>query len=397
MELKKICFVTREYAHPNMGKTGGIGVFLKQFTQQLQDQDFEITVFSFGWHGISFLDDQVKIIKIKDLSAFNEFVKAPLRRYDIPGYLTIKMMLEYLNRFYISLYLSVFAWRKKFDIIEFHDYGGDAPYFVAKLPKVVRCHGTALTLHKFMGYYNRTTDSVFERQFFKRINKHVIAVSKTSAQMTQQAFQLKNQPKVIYNGVQLPAVSLPKHYLDPPTVPFSVFYFGSVRERKGIDIACSAFNFIVERFPLATFHVLGNNNNDYWNRHAKLLLSNKAMEHTTYYGAVPNKDINHYLKKAHVVLFPSYGENFSVALLEVMAFGKLVVTSSIPAFQEIIKPSINGLMAVNLEDYIAHVSNIFSGNIDDNAMMTQAFETVQSQFNYDKIIKENINFYKSLL
>ena len=36
MNRIKICFVTREYAHDLMGKTGGIGVFSKQFTEQLK-------------------------------------------------------------------------------------------------------------------------------------------------------------------------------------------------------------------------------------------------------------------------------------------------------------------------------------------------------------------------
>src|SRR5690606_16262367 len=100
----------------------------------------------------------------------------------------------------ISIYLSYYALKNKFDIIEFHDYGGDFTYFIGKTPKVVRCHGTAVVLHQFMGYYKRQPDAFFEYQFFKRFNKNIVAVSKTSAEMTQRAFQLKSLPKVIYNG-----------------------------------------------------------------------------------------------------------------------------------------------------------------------------------------------------
>ena len=157
----KICFVTREYAHNKMGKTGGIGVFLKQFTTELKQHDFDITVFSFGDCSVKFNDEGVNINKIKDLSRFNEWVRTPFRRYKIPGYITLKVVLEFINRLYISLYLSVFVSRRRFNIIEFHDYGGDAPYFISQKPKVVRCHGSALTLHQFMGYVNRITDSIF--------------------------------------------------------------------------------------------------------------------------------------------------------------------------------------------------------------------------------------------
>lgn len=33
MKNTNICFVSREYAHKNMSKTGGNGVFIKQYTQ----------------------------------------------------------------------------------------------------------------------------------------------------------------------------------------------------------------------------------------------------------------------------------------------------------------------------------------------------------------------------
>lgn len=380
-----------------MGKTGGIGVFLKQFTNQLKQHDFKITVFSFGCKRTHFDDNGVKVIKIKDLSAFNAWLRAPLLRYKIPGYITFKLFLEFINRLYISLYLSVFVLRHRFDLIEFHDYGGDAPYFMSRLPKVVRCHGSALTLHQYMGYANRISDSVFEKQFFKRFHTHVVAVSQYSAQITQEAFHLKNRPHVIYNGVNLLKLEQKPSYLDAPTLAFSIFYFGSVRERKGIDIACKVFNEVLSVFPEATFHVMGNNNNDYWNIHALKLLSADAQAHTTYYGTVPNEQVNDYLKKAHVVVFPSYGENFSVALLEAMAIGKIVVTSAIPSFKEIMVHGENGFIAETFEDYVDVITKIFNKNINLKSVSNQALLTLKSRFEMEAIIQENIKYYKTLL
>ena len=392
-----ICFVTREYAHDKMGSTGGIGVFLKQYVNQLKHHGFNITVFSFGKHAVQFNDDDVKVIKIRDLTGFNEWIKAPLRKHKIPGYITVKLLLEYVNRFYISMCLSFFVLRHKFSIIEFHDYGGDAPYFIGRLPKVVRCHGSALTLHQFMGYHNRITDSVFEKQFFRRIHRNVIAVSDFSAESTQQAFHLKVRPTILHNGVTLPKINTETSYLDPPTQPYAVFYFGSVRERKGIDIACKAFNAIKEQFPKATFHVLGNNNNDYWNTTAIKLLSKKALADTIYYGSIPNAIVYDYLNKAHIVLFPSYGENFSMALLEAMALGKLVVTSPIPAFREVIINGENGFMTSELTEYIKQIEMIFKDKIDIQRISNNARATVAAKFQWQDIIPQNINYYKALL
>ncbi len=391
-----ICFITREYAYPQMGKTGGIGVFLKQYTEQLQEHPFQITVFSFGPKAVRFMDGDVAVIKMKDLTGLFEPFKDFLRRIGMPGYITIKIVLEFMNRFYRSMYLSAYLWRHPMDVLEFHDYGGDAPYIISRVPKIIRCHGSAVTLNRFMGYTRRITDTIFEKHLFKRFPKNVIAVSEYSAAITKEGFQLQKSPTVIYNGVK--ALDL-KHgfYLDSPTVPFSIFYFGSVRERKGIAIACRVFNEVLPIFPEATFHVMGNNNNDYWNTHALKLLSEEAIGKTTYYGAVPNDQVSGYLKKAHVVVFPSFGENFSIALLEVLALGKIVVTSAIPAFKEVINDGQNGFIADDEEGYSQIISSIFKSDKNLESISNSAVTTINKRFNADSIIKKNIQYYQHLL
>lgn len=392
-----ICFITREYAHDAMGKTGGIGVFVKQFTSVLKAHEFTITVFAFGATAKRFNDEGVRVVRIKDLTTINEAIKSPMRRYRLPGYLTVKRVLEFFNRLYVSLYLTVFVKRNGFDLVEFHDYGGDAPFFISRIPKVVRCHGSAMTLHQFMGYPKRQPDAYYEGVFFKRFQKHVLAVSQYSANTTASTFKLNNVPKVIYNGVTLPEVAHCDDYLSAPTVPFSIFYFGSIRERKGIAIACNVFDAIAKVYPEASFHVMGNNNNDYWNTHAVKLLSNAALERTHYYGAVPHKAVASYLQTAHVVLFPSYGENFSIGLLEVMALEKIVVVSAIDSFKEVIVDKDNGFMCDTIPSYIDTVQSIFEGHYDVLQIAKNARRTVAQNFDQEQVIQETITYYKMLL
>lgn len=391
------CYVTREYAHASMGSTGGIGVFVKQLTSELKVHDFKITVFSFGSDSVRLEDAGVRVVKIKDLTNVSKSINAFFKKYHIPGYLKTKRFMAFLNRLYISLYLSVFVFKNGFNIIEFHDYGGDTPYFLGRLPKVIRCHGSAVALHQFMGYDLRKLDAIFEYQLFKRFKKHVIAVSNFSAKMAQDAFKLKTLPKTIYNGVVLDNSLNKEHYFDAPMVPFSVFYFGSIRERKGIDIACETFNKVVLDFPEAQFHVMGANNNDYWNKSVVHILSESALKQTTYHGMVPNADIVSYLQKAHVVLFPSYGENFSVALLEVMALKKIVVCSNIPAFKEIVKHGENGLIAHTNSEYYSLVKKVFQKELDIQNISNNAVNTIKNNFEMQMVVNENIAFYKSLI
>ena len=141
---------------------------------------------------------------------------------------------------------------------------------------------------------------------------------------------------------------------------------------------------------------MGNNNNDYWNTSAVKILSEKALKNTTYYGVIPNAEINNYLKKAHVVLFPSFGENFSIGLLEVMALGKLIVASNIPAFQEIIVNRVNGFVADNDMDYYLCVKDIFDDKFPVKEISNAAVETIKNEFALNNIISQNIDYYKSI-
>ena len=399
MDPIKICFITREYAHEKMGKTGGIGVFLKQFAPQLLINGFEVHVFSFGKRNISFKDEGITVCKVKDISNLNERVRAFVRFLKLPGYESIKQFLEYCNRLVISAKASAYCRKNDIDIVEFHDYGGDALNFKGKMAQVVRCHGTATTLTQFMDYPRRKIDDVFETKFFKNFKGQVVAVSNFSARTTQKAFNLSDMPKVIYNGVGTGNLDkgTDSPYVNDNTLPFSIFYFGSIRERKGIDVACRVFNLVVKEFPEASFHVMGNNNNDHWNRTCIKILNEEAKSRTTYYGVIDNKKIYDYLQKAHVVLFPSYGENFSIALLEVMAIGKLSIVSKIPAFEEIIEDRVNGFFAETESEYIDTISMIFNSEIILEKISNNATSTIKNGFLLEDKIMENVEFYKSLI
>ena len=264
-------------------------------------------------------------------------------------------------------------------------------FFLVFQRKIIRCHGSSTILNLFFGYGKRSLDVYFEKLLFSRYKKNIIAVSEYSSNITQQVFELKSRPKVIYNGVNVPK-TVAKDEIDQ-----SLFYVGSLMERKGVLLACQVFNQIIEYNSKATFHLLGNNVNDCWNKNIIKLLSPKALKNTTYYGSIASNEVLSYVSKAHVVIFPSYGENFSIALLEAMSIGKLVVTSNIPAFREIIEHEKNGVIANSLQDYISSISKMFLGDYENCVLKENAYQTIITKFNQERLVLENINYYDSLI
>jgi len=394
MNKINICFVSKEYAHPNMGKTGGIGVFVKNMGQELSERNFNVFVFSFGLKKIRFSENGVQVFVVKDLSIYIFFILRTWMKFGILGYNKIKFTLFFLNKIYISILLTFFSLKNRIKVMEFNDYGGDIPFFFGRSKKIIRCHGSSTILNSCMGYEKRPIDIYFENIMFKNYSKNIIGVSKYSAEISKKAFNLKTSPIVIYNGVDTSNIC---NYRDQPIINKSLFYVGSLTERKGVLIACGVFNKLIEKYPDATFHLLGNNINDCWNKEIIKCLSPKALEKTIYYGVVKNSEVMSYLSRAHVVIFPSYGENFSIALLEALSIGKLVVTSNIPAFKEIISHDINGFIAKSNKEFVTLISQVFKKDEKCDFVKENAFKLIKYNFNIEKIIEENINFYKSIV
>lgn len=389
-----ICYVSKEYAHPLMGKTGGIGVFVKTMAQELFKQGFNTYVFSFGPSKKTIIDNGVKIFVVKDLNgSFNKFL-AYWKNTKLPGYNKLKFFLIYINKLYISILASKFSQKHKIQITEFNDYNGDVPFLWGKSNTVLRCHGSLTLLNKFMGYGGNATTSFFEKKMFSNYKENIIAVSEYAAFASKQSFHLSKQPKVIYNGIS--TKNLDK-YKNETIINKSLFHVGSLTERKGIFLACDVFNILVEKDAEVTLHLLGNNVNNCWNNEIKPYLSAKALKRTTYYGTVDNSQILSYLSKAHAVIFPSFGENFSIALLEALSIGKFAVTSNIPAFKEIIVHKKNGFIAKNTEDYIIYILKIFMEDTILRDVKNNAIQTIKDTFDLNTIVKENINYYKELI
>jgi glycosyltransferase involved in cell wall biosynthesis len=391
MKSSNICFVSKEYAHSSMGKTGGIGVFVKNMSKELSKKKFNVYIFSFGPKKKQFIDNGVTVCVVRDLHFFISKILKFWKRHGLQGYYLLKLILEFINKLYISIKLTIFSFSNKIKIMEFNDYGGDVPFFFGFSKKIIRCHGSSTILNLFFGYGKRTIDSFFEKLLFSRYQKNIIAVSEYSSKITQQTFKLKSNIRVIYNGVNVPKRA------NNNEIDQSLFYVGSLMERKGIFLACEVFNQIIEINAKATFHLLGNNVNDCWNKRVVKLLSPKALINTTYYGTVVSNEVLSYVSKAHVVIFPSYGETLSIALLEAMSIGKLVVTSNIPAFREIIDHGKNGIIANSLQDYIYTISKMFLGTYENSILKENAYETIATKFNQERIVLENINYYNSII
>ena len=391
---KKICFVTDEYDHPTFHATGGIGTYIRNLAYELIDNGIEVHVFSYlyGPGRESIINDNGVIIHsvFRSNKVIDKCIKILLKIR--LSSLTREIIIEAIYKLSFTMQLYRFALKNKIDIFEFNDFSGDSCFFL-KRNVVIRCHGNAKTLHEHMNYPKYEKSIFFEKIAFK-VHKNIVCVSKYCRDVTSKSFNLKEVPKVIYNSVKIHPLGLNEirnNYNNK-----AIYYFGSLRERKGIIIACNVINESIRRHPDLTFHLIGKNENNNWENICLKILSSESLKRTVYHGSMEQSKALEFLNNAHVVIFPSYGENFSLALLEVMAMGKIVITSSIPSYLEVIKDTHNGFIATNESDYIKWIDYIFKNNQLIN-ISQNAFNTVANNFDSKKVVVENIKYYNSIL
>lgn len=173
----------------------------------------------------------------------------------------------------------------------------------------------------------RRTAAVRWERFATRWADAVVCVSEGEAQAGE-VERIRARSRVAPNGIDLVAYSLAsaddrraaRAELALPETPLAVSV-GRVARQKGHDVLLAAWGSIVERIREATLVIVG----DGPDREA---LSERAPENVRFVG--PRTDVSVWLAAADVVVLPSRWEaGASLAMLEAMARGRSVVTTSV--------------------------------------------------------------------
>jgi len=104
-----------------------------------------------------------------------------------------------------------------------------------------------------------------------------------------------------------------------------IIFVGHVTENKGCDIIIK----VAEMIPIVKFVIIGHFSDDFKGKYE--IPSNVELT-----GNLPHSDVETYLRKADLFLFPSMTEGFPTAVLEAMAFGLPIVASGVGAIPEMI-------------------------------------------------------------
>lgn len=390
-----IAFLIYEYAHEKAPVYGGIGTYFKTMAHELHKKGITVHVFLYNpdFDFESFTDGAVKITVLKNYFK-SHFLQRKLKKRAYKKR-NKKQYYKYisLEHKYIAKQFLKFIAHKNIDIIQTHDYLGIISHLKTPIPKVIRCSGSTVLLKNYFNYkfddIIYSTRKNLEQQAFDTAD-YIIGVSKFTANSTQKLFNT-NTIKVINNGINVSQFTN-----TAKEIPFSIFYFGTVRKTKGIDVIARVFNAIIKKEPKATLHIIGRGE-EYWDRLLLNILSKEAKNNSKYYGPVVRDKMISLIQKASVFIFPTHGENFPFTFIEAMVLEKPIVVSNIEVSKEIITHKKDSFIAKNEHEYIEYILDIFEDENKRKCIGKNAKDKVLNNFTLDHMVENTINFYKKIL
>ena len=289
--------------------------------------------------------------------------------------------------------------QNKIDIVEAAEMG---LVFINKIPSVkyvIRLHGGH---HFFAESENRKIhwrQGLKEKMSFKKADGF-IAVSEFVKSHTQKYLSYNNKPiSVINYPIDTDLFSpRPDVAIDENNITFA----GTICEKKGIRQLIEAMAILTKKYPKLKLHVYGRDwfYND--GRSYTQMLKSKYRKFidssVIFHGVIPFNDLPKKYATAKICVFPSHMETQGLVAPEAMAMKKPVIFSMLGPGPETVENFKTGLLC-NPHDVndISEKIEWFINNPDKIELIgDSARDFVIKRYGIDKILNENLEFYKNL-
>lgn len=375
-----IVFLTNEY--PNTQNShGGIGTFVQNLARKLVINNIKVSVVGISntYKSSHQVDCGVDVFRIaKSKVKFGKFIFNSIR---------INRKLTELNS------------KNCIDVVE----GSELSFaFLPKktfYKKVIRMHGGhhffAITLGNKTAFWR----SYQEKKSFSNVDA-LLSVSEFVGNKTKEFLNFKKPFKTIYNFIDFDKF---KSDVSNKVTQNSILFIGTVCKKKGVKELVQAFEIVKSKIPNAVLNIVGRDWDDNkvgsYTKYVKTFISHNNNDSVKFHGTVPYNEISKFISESHICVYPSHMESFGLTLIEAMTIGKPIVASDIEPFKEIMTNNSSGMLCnpFSPEDIAEKIIELLTNTNVAKKMALNAKKEVEEKFNSNRIIEENINFYKSII
>lgn len=379
----QIAFLTPEYSHPNITQAAGIGTSIKNLATSLYNSGNDIAIFIYNQPVQEIIDDNgIKIYRIKKI------------KYKFLGW--------YLYRKHIEKFCNQIIKQENIEIIEAVDWTGITAFMHFEIPLVIRFHGSDTYFCHLENRRQKLKNFWFEKLAINSAQAF-IAPTTFAGEVSKRLFKIiEKEIRTIYNGVDL------KEFENKEPEEFeknTILYIGTLIRKKGVLELPEIFKKVRDVIPEAKLVLIGadsfdikTNSTSTWQL-IKNQFTLEELKKVTYLGKIPYEEINNYIRKAHVCVFPTFAETFGMVTVESMAMQKVVVNSNIGWSQELIVDQESGFLVhpENHNLYSERIIQLLQNDLLSLEMGKRARERVEAKFDMQKLANENIDFYQKII
>lgn len=377
-----IAFLTPEYPHSKVKHCAGLGTSIGNLCSALVSNGVRVTVIVYG-------QQQNEVFEENNIT----FHLLADKNYVFAKW--------FFYRKYIQNYVNRLVETEKVDVIEAPDWTGITAFMQFKSPLVIRFHGSDTYF-----CYLEKREQKLKNKWFEKLAllpaKAFIAPTRFAGETSAYLFGLpKEKITTIHYGLNLDQF---KNGDPTDFQPGLLLYIGTIIRKKGVFELPEIFKKVLQKMPGAELILIGNDtpdiqtsNNSTW----EMLQHHfgNTLEKVSYLGKIPYSEVQNYIKKANVCIFPTYAETLGMVTIESMAMQKAVVNSNIGWAQELMEDGKSGFLVHPSahEEYALRIVQLLQDNELALEMGKQAREFVENQFGSQKIAKQNIDFYKTII
>lgn len=296
----------------------------------------------------------------------------------------------------VHVFLStIHALFQKYDLIHYHGVG---PSTVAWIPRLFSRAKVVVTFHSRDQFHEKW--NVFARMYLAwgewtavRFPHATIAVSHVIQQYCKKMFGASLF--FIPNGVTIPSAPIGTDAIEAMGLKPGGYFLslGRLVPHKAFDIAIEGYRKVRTDLNLAIAGDAG-----YDTRYAERLIALSERDpRVRLLGFRTGIELEQLLAHCYALIHPSRSEGLSVAVLEAMAHGKVVIMSDIPENLELLDHSGIKFKTDDVED-LAHVLAEAVGSPEVMiARGNHAREYVRERYQWDAIAEHTELAYRSLL
>ena len=242
-------------------------------------------------------------------------------------------------------------------------------------------------------------------QFYYRHKRSYISPSNWMKRWVEENFHIKKNISVIPNSVDIRDWKYRNH--DPlESGEFSeklknrriILYVGRLLTMKGVDVLMEAIPSVLSRMgkedPLFVFVGPGESI-----RYSSMAKSKRIESSCIFTGPTSREGVVQLMKKAELLVAPSFIENTPYTILESMACGVPVIASNVGGVSEIIENGYNGMLVEpNSSEAITNsITKLLEDPSLQHTMGERAIETIKTKFSWSVNLKKYIEAYSKAI